>query len=145
MPDGSAKEVPPIAARNEICLTLHNQTGHYGRRRTLQIVMLHYWWANMVAKVNQIVSECIVCDRIEASFNVNSAVLYPLPIEGLFYRWGVDLCGPFDVTARGNEYCMICIEHYSKHLELIALPKKKVCYHRCRIPAVHHRSFRLMC
>jgi hypothetical protein len=51
--------------------------------------------------------------------------LQPLPIMGLFYRWGVDLAGPFPATTRGNSYIMFCIEHFSKHVELIPLPSKE--------------------
>jgi hypothetical protein len=44
---------------------------------------------------------------------------------GLFYRWGVDLCGEFLRTPRGNRYIMVCVEYFSKHVELIPLPDKK--------------------
>ena len=69
-------------------------------------------------------SECKECDRVKANFNQPSPTLHPLPIEGMFYRWGVDLAGPFDETGSGHQFVMICIEHYSKWAELIPLPNK---------------------
>jgi hypothetical protein len=41
------------------------------------------------------------------------------------YRWGVDLCGPFPATGRGNQYILVAVEHYSKHLELVPIPNKE--------------------
>lgn len=136
MPDGTFREVPAERNRLEICQRMHEETGHFGRRRTLHLVLTAYWWANMVSTVNQVCSACPDCDRVKASFSVSSPILYPLPIEGLFYRWGVDLCGPFAATGRGNVYIMICIEHYSKHLELIAMPNKKAS--TCAAAFRHH-------
>ena len=40
------------------------------------------------------------------------------------YRWGVDFAGPLEKTGSGNEYVMVCIEHFSKWVELVPLPSK---------------------
>ena len=53
------------------------------------------------------------------------AQLHPLPVRGLFYRWSVDLCGDFIQTEQGNSYLMICIEHFSKWVEIIPIPDKR--------------------
>ena len=37
----------------------------------------------------------------------------------------VDLFGPFQRTWRGNVYCMVCIEHFSKWIEIIPIPNKE--------------------
>jgi hypothetical protein len=65
-----------------------------------------------------------VWDRVKASLNAQHPILHPLPIEGMFYIWGIYLCGPFDVTPRGNKYLMVCIEHFSKWCEIIPLEDK---------------------
>ena len=62
---------------------------------------------------------------MNASFTAQSPQLNPLPIEGLFYRWGVDLFGPVEKSVHGNSYCMIAIQHFSKHVELIPIPDKE--------------------
>eukprot|EP00877_Chromochloris_zofingiensis_P006429 jgi/Chrzof1/2039/UNPLg00695.t1 len=71
------------------------------------------------------VRKCALCDRTQVTFNAQTPVLQPLPINGMFYRWGVDLCGPFELSELGNLYIMVAIEHYSKHIELVPLPSKK--------------------
>ena len=47
-----------------------------------------------------------------------------MPIRGLGYRWGVDFAGPLSVTKAGNRWVMVCIEQFTKWIELIPLPSK---------------------
>jgi hypothetical protein len=66
--------------------------------------------------------KCDVWDRVEASLNAQHPILHPLPIEGI--HMGIDLCGPFDATPRGNKYSMVCTEHFSKWCEIIPIEDK---------------------
>jgi transposase InsO family protein len=43
---------------------------------------------------------------------------------GLGYRWSLDFVGPLPVTPRHNKYVLVMIEHFSKWIELVALPDK---------------------
>ena len=47
-----------------------------------------------------------------------------MPIIGLGYRWGVDFAGRVPMTLAGNEWVMVCVEHFTKWVELIPLPSK---------------------
>jgi hypothetical protein len=44
--------------------------------------------------------------------------------KGMFYCWSCDLIGELLQTSKGNVYIMIMIEHFSKWVELVALPDK---------------------
>ena len=74
--------------------------------------------------VQQFVSRCGVCDRVRASFNAPTPQLQPLPIMGLGYRWSLDFAGPLPLTIRHHRYVLVMIEHFSKWIELVALPEK---------------------
>lgn len=124
MGDGSLRLVPPPAERQDVILAAHEQCGHFGQKRTSHLLLTSFWWRGIHQDVTKVVQSCAVCDRVKASFNASHAHLSPLPINGLFYRWGVDLAGPFPVTATGGKYVMVCIEHLSKQVELIPLPAK---------------------
>ena len=124
MPSGERLRVPEPAARERLAMEMHNTTGHFGRRRTINLLMTKYWWHDLPATVDRLVSACPACNRVGARFTVRSPQLHPLPIEGLFYRWGVDLAGPFGKSKRGNQYVMVCVEHYSKFMVLVPLPDK---------------------
>jgi hypothetical protein len=43
----------------------------------------------MYEQVRFEVRACAAYNRVKASFKVQDTVLEPLPIMGLFYRWGV--------------------------------------------------------
>jgi hypothetical protein len=78
----------------------------------------------MFAQVRKEVSSCTVCDRVKANFEVKDPALKPLPIMGMFYRWGVDLCKMPFKSASGNIYVVVMIEHFSKWIELVPIPEK---------------------
>jgi hypothetical protein len=96
----------------------------------MHLLLQTYWWSGIQADVTRIINQCAVCDRTKVAFNRPQASLNSLPIEGLFYRWGVDLCGPFPDTMRGHRYVMICVEHFSKVVVLEPLPSKEA-KHTC--------------
>lgn len=78
----------------------------------------------MYAEVRDVIARCEQCDRVRTSFSSRQPTLHPLPIQGMFYRWSCDLAGELPQTSRGNVYIMIMIEHFSKWIELVALPDK---------------------
>ena len=125
LPDGSSKLCPRPEQRKQIVVQHHERNGHYGVRRTGALVQHTYWWVGLWADVAAELSKCSLCRRVRSSFNSQRPELQPLPVSGLMYRWGVDLCGPFPQTSRGNLYCMVAVEHYSKHIELVPLPNKE--------------------
>ena len=42
---------------------------------------------------------------------------------GLGYHWSLDFAGPLVVTPRGTKYMLVMVEHFSKWIELVALPQ----------------------
>jgi hypothetical protein len=78
----------------------------------------------MYAQVRNIIARCEQCDRLRTSFSSRQLTLFPLSIQDMFYNWSCDLAGELPQTSRGNVYIMIMIEHFSKWVELVALPNK---------------------
>ena len=79
----------------------------------------------MVEMVAKVVKECMSCARGKVAFRESGKNLQPLPIKGPMYRWGVDFAGPMEETNRGNRYVLVCIEHFTKWVELIPTTSKK--------------------
>ena len=125
MSNGGKRLVPSPDERRAVVQRAHTHTGHWGVRRTSHLLLADYWWQGIVKDTATVVSECELCSRVLAAFNAQSPTLKPLDIVGLFYRWGVDLCGPFPVSRFGHRYAMICVEHYSRALVLVPLPSKE--------------------
>ena len=113
------------ADRLALVQQLHDTHGHFGIKRTRYMLLTNYWWWGIDKDVKKVLAQCEVCSRVNSSFNVTQPELQPLPIEGLFYRWGVDLAGPFPPSTLGNVYVMIMIEYFSKQIEVVALPDKQ--------------------
>ncbi|GLC44517.1 hypothetical protein PLESTB_000064800 [Pleodorina starrii] len=124
MPNGTVREVPEPAQRRDIIDRAHSSLGHFGSRRTLGLLQCGFWWPGMSRDVSAVVASCKLCDQVNAAGNVRPEQLQPLPIRGPLYRWGCDLAGPLPPTKRGNVMVMICVEHFTKHIELVALPNK---------------------
>ena len=97
--------------------------GHFGVQRVLDRLKHNYWWHGMADTVVRVVKACLSCARVKAGFRESGKELQPLPIKGLGYRWGVDFAGPLPTTA-GNEWVMVCVEHFTKWVELIPLTSK---------------------
>ena len=130
---GARKLVPRPSDRLEVTRKVHAQTGHWGARRTTALLATSYWWKGMGKMAEEVTKGCEHCQRVKATFNGVEAQLHPLPIEGFCYRWGVDTAGPFaPITPHGNQYVLIAVEHYTKHVEAIPIPDKEsatIAYH----------------
>ena len=132
MPDGILKHVPTPALRAGIVRRIHKECGHWGRRKTTFLVALDYWWAGIYTDVRECVLNCQECKQVSATFHAARPELQPLPIMGMFYRWHMDLCGPFPKTRRGNTFIMIIVDAFSKHAKVIPMVNKEadtIAYH----------------
>jgi hypothetical protein len=78
----------------------------------------------MHTDVQRLVSCCMVCDKVRASFNAPTPQLHPLPIMGLGYRWSLDFAGPLPLTVRHNRYVLVMVEHFSKWIGLVPFLNK---------------------
>ena len=116
--------VPRVAERENITLETHRGMGHFGVQRVLDWLQKNYWWRNMGDTVVRIIKACLSCARVKVGFRESGKELHPLIIRGLGYRWGVDFAGPLSLTKAGNKWVLVCIEHFTKWVELIPLPSK---------------------
>jgi hypothetical protein len=123
-PDGQLRQVPAPEARHHIVELAHQTSGHFGRRRTTALISVTYWWSGMYQDVRDVVRECAACAQSKVSFRALQPVLHPLPITSMFYRWHVDLAGPFPATSRGNTYIMVAIDSFTKMAEVFCLTDK---------------------
>jgi hypothetical protein len=76
----------------------------------------------MYVLVRDIIARCEQCDRVRISFSSRHLMLFPLPIQGIFYCCSCDLVVKLPQTSKSNVYIMIMIEHFSKWVKLVALP-----------------------
>ncbi|GAQ80426.1 hypothetical protein KFL_000540030 [Klebsormidium nitens] len=123
--DSATKIVPRPELRANLIRRVHQDVGHYGVLKTYSLLSPTYWWVRMYGQVQHEVAACTVCDRVKATFDVKDPELKPLPIMGMFYRWGVDLCKMPQNSDDGNRYVVVMVEHFTKWIELRAIPAKE--------------------
>ena len=116
--------VPKPHDRIPLITKIHREMGHYGVQRVLDRMQKKYWWRDMGGTIVQVVRACLPCARTKAGFREVGKELQPLALQGLVFRWGIDFAGPLPTTDRGNKYVLVCIEHCTKWVELVALPDK---------------------
>ena len=116
--------VPPFGQRIDLATRVHQEMGHYGVQRVIDMLRKNYWWKGLDETVVQVVRQCLPCARTKAGFRLEGKELQPLGLQGLMYRWGIDFAGPLPESERGNKYVLVCIEHCTKWIELISLPSK---------------------
>jgi len=105
--DDRVRIVPHPTQRWRIMQHAHEELGHFGIKRTYNLLLGQYWWCGMHTDVQQLVSRCMVCDRVRASFSASTPQLHPLPIMGLGYRWNLDFAGPLPLTIQHNRYVLV--------------------------------------
>ena len=133
---GQLREVPPPGERASIVLDLHKRTGHYGRKRTTYLLMLTHWWAGLYRAVRDCLRACVTCNQTKATFNHVQPVMHSLPIKGPFYRWHLDLAGPYTTSTHGMRHAFIAVEAFWKVAVIGAIPAKAA---RCTTSFFLHR------
>ena len=83
---------------------LHEGLGHFGVKRVISMLQRDYWWRGMGDEVIRVVGTCMPCTWVKVGLQQSHHALQPLPLNGLGYRWGVDLARDLPITARGIKY-----------------------------------------
>ena len=106
----------------EILYHMHSDplAGHFSLEETYRRIKIRYYWPQMYNDVRNYVQTCNECQR--RGKNHRSEPLHPIKVGQPFDRLGIDLVGPFPVTARGNTYIVVATEYLTKWPEARAIP-----------------------
>jgi hypothetical protein len=121
----SEREVPPPDARLGICREIHNDHGHMGVKRMMDLIGKRWYWHKMTKDIKTVIATCDACARKGIKLKEKEPELHPITPLPLFERICVDTCGPFPVTPRGAKWIVIAVCHWSKYVWARALPNKR--------------------
>eukprot|EP00854_Cymbomonas_tetramitiformis_P034165 gene34165-biopygen17657 len=125
----SGKEllVPKPSDRLELVRYYHGRTGHWGIRRTLNLLWQRHYWVGLKQDVKAVVTQCETCQRVKTHYAREEAMLTPLEIKFFMYRWSLDLAWPTKrVTKAGNQRVLkIMAEHYTRFIVCVPIPNKE--------------------
>ncbi|CAF3892110.1 unnamed protein product [Rotaria sordida] len=78
---------------------------------------------NMKQSIIQHIQSCLPCQQHNISHTKKAGRLNPFPTpEGSFQLIGIDYCGPFKPTPRGNQYVLCITDYFTRWMTAIALP-----------------------
>jgi hypothetical protein len=83
--------VPPPHEQLGVIQKVHSELRHFGIKHTYSLLAPYYHWKGMYAQVRDIITRCEQFDRMRTSFSFQQLMLFPLPIQGMFYCWSCDL------------------------------------------------------
>eukprot|EP00854_Cymbomonas_tetramitiformis_P025858 gene25858-biopygen26767 len=104
----------------------HERTGHWGIRRTLNLLWQRHYWVGLKQDVKTVVTQCETCQRVKTHYAREEAMLTPLEIKSFMYRWSLDLSWPTKrMTRAGNQRVLIMAEHYAPFIVCASIPNKE--------------------
>ncbi|KAK4326756.1 hypothetical protein Pmani_002773 [Petrolisthes manimaculis] len=107
-------------------LKLIHDTSHAsypGKEKALSQARLKYFWLTMRRDINNHIDLCHTCARTKGNIHPHVPILsYPIPSS----PWDViaiDLL-KLPITERGNQYMLVCVDHFSRFSVLVPIPNK---------------------
>ena len=104
--------VLPSSERECVLAGLHDEVGHLGRERTLQLVRSRYYWPRMSEDVKTKVRDCPVCIRRKPGISqkaplVNIVTTQPMELICIDYL-------SLEASAGGIENILVITDHYTR-------------------------------
>lgn len=125
-PDGAELLlVVPVHLRSDVLAQLHDapSAGHLGVSRTYDRIRRRFFWPGLYRSVRQYVAACDLCQRRKTPALRPAGTLQPIEVpDEPFFRVGLDLLGPFPVSATGNKWIAIATDYATRYAVTRALP-----------------------
>lgn len=117
--------VVPALARWRLVQMHHDDIGHVGFQKCLDLIKNNYWFSKMTRFVQKYVAACIYCAYGKGDHGKKEGKLYPIPkpTEPMLMVH-VDHLGPLSKTSKGYQYMLVITDSFSKFV--IAEPTRTV-------------------
>jgi hypothetical protein len=103
--------------------------GHFGVRKTEDVLATHFVWPNMRHDVERYVSRCTICNKAKSRLNPHFLYM-PLPIPRV--PWDVismDFVLGFPRTKRERDSIFVVVNHFSKMAHFIYPVTRAIMHH----------------
>ena len=106
---------------HSIIKIFHNNRGHQGISRTINMIKRRFWFRKMQEQVNLHMNNCLTCCQHaihKVKYESKHLPIPQKPFDGIC----LDCVGPLERTSRGYKWILTCIDLHSSYL--IATPMK---------------------
>lgn len=128
--DGAVYIPDDPAIRQEVIRVNHDdpwQGGHFGQRKTLEVIQRAYWWPHMRRTVNAYISTCDICQRMKVPRHRPYGLLEALPQpKGPWQDIAMDFITSFPPAKHRRTVCdaiLVIVCRYSKMVRFIPCTK----------------------
>lgn len=116
--------VVPSLLKKELLSQFHNSviSGHMGVKRTHEKLRQTFYWFAMKTDVQLHLRACDVCAQDKKPQKSPRAPLGTILTGAPFDVVATDYIGPFPLTPRGNRHILVLTDHFTKYVEVLAVP-----------------------
>ena len=107
--------VLPKRYQSETLNSVHDQMGHMGRERTLDLLIERFYWTNISKDVAEYISRCDRCLRRKSLTNqkaplVNITTSYPMELVSIDYL-------TLETSKGGFENILVVMDHFTRYAQ----------------------------
>ena len=95
-------------------------SGHFGEKKTLELLKEHFYWLRMKGDVHAVVERCSICKKAKSRQKAFRKYM-PLPIP--IQPWidvSIDFLVGLPKTARGSDSIMVVVDRFSKMTHFVS-------------------------
>ncbi|MEW8544975.1 MAG: reverse transcriptase domain-containing protein [Candidatus Thiodiazotropha sp.] len=120
----------PEALRKEVFRQLHEYVtaGHLGRRKTYDKIRKRFYWCGMHKDVSYWCRICTTCGSRKMPHRHAKAPMRQYNVGYPMERIGLDICGPYPVSKKGNKYLMVVSCYFTKWVDAVPLKTQEAKY-----------------
>ncbi|XP_057760122.1 uncharacterized protein LOC130980459 [Arachis stenosperma] len=94
-----------------------------GRALAAKIVRTGYYWPTIKKDCIAKVKACDNCQKHAAISTRPAELLHSMEVSWPFYRWGLDILGPFPIAPGQEKFLLVVVDYFSKWIEAQPLAK----------------------
>ena len=137
----TVRRLVPRGWRREMFELVHGGAlgGHLGFDKIYPVAKARYFWVGMAGDFKRFLKSCHLCAQIKPLPHRNTMPLNQEIASRPWERLAMDVLGPMEETSRGNKFCLVVQDYFSKWIEVYPLPDQKAeTVARCLLDLICH-------